>query len=70
MNALRAYRDANRISQQELAGRLKVSRMTLLRWENGKRAINPDKLAEISKETGIPKRELRPDLATLMDAAE
>lgn len=49
-----------------LARLLKVSKTTVARWEEGRRKIDQDKLQKVSKETGIPIRELRPDLAELL----
>ena len=48
---------------------LGVNRLTILRWEGGERRIDPDKLSDVTKKTGIPAAELRPDLAELMAPA-
>lgn len=45
-----------------LAKLLGVSRPTVFRWETGARKIGVDSLEVVSQKTGIPKRELRPDL--------
>lgn len=45
-----------------LAKLLGVSRPTVFRWETGARKIGVDSLEAVSQKTGIPKRELRPDL--------
>ena len=50
------------MSQAELAERLGVARLTVLRWENGDRKIGPSIIPAVTKETGIPAKELRPDL--------
>jgi transcriptional regulator with XRE-family HTH domain len=65
---LKAYRESQtpRLSQALLAERLGVKRLTVTRWENGGRKIDASKLPDISAKTGIPAKELRPDLAELM----
>lgn len=65
-NPLKAFREAQEISQAELARLLGVSRPTAHRWETGVRKIGPNSLAAVSEKTGIPKRDLRPDLAEKM----
>lgn len=68
---LKAYRDQNGITQDALAKELGVSSITVSRWETGMRKIARDKLTSVAEKTGIPKRELRPDLAEVMrEAAE
>lgn len=62
-NPLKAYREDHQLSKAELARLLGVSRSIAHRWESGERKIGPDSLATVSEKTGIPKRELRPDLA-------
>ena len=57
------------LSQNALAKLLDVSRETVARWELGKRKIGGGLLSKVSEQTGIPKNELRPDLAKLMDEA-
>lgn len=49
-------------SQAGLADELGVSRLTVLRWETGERKIGENLLPEIEQKTGIPAKELRPDL--------
>jgi transcriptional regulator with XRE-family HTH domain len=65
-NPLKAFREAHEISQAELARLLGVSRSIAHRWETGDRKIGPNSLAAVSEKTGIPKKELRPDLAEKM----
>lgn len=67
---LTAYRKSAGYTQKALAGELGVAEMTVSRWETGERKIGVKKLAEIAKFTGIPKRELRPDLAESMEEAQ
>lgn len=68
MHPLKAYRKAQTppLTQDDLAKNLGVKRVTILRWEKGKRKIDSDKVPEISEKTGIAPRDLRPDLATLI----
>lgn len=68
MHPLRKYRDCHKLSQRALAQRLGVSRITIIRWENGHRQIDSDLLPDIEEKTGISPRELRPDLAKIMRA--
>jgi transcriptional regulator with XRE-family HTH domain len=65
---LKAYREAQSppLSQAALAKQLGVDRVTVARWEIGKRRIDTSSLPEISAKTGIPAKELRPDIAELM----
>ena len=44
--------------------------MTVSRWETGERKIGVKNLADVAKLTGIPKRELRPDLAESMEEVQ
>ena len=63
---LYTYRKARGLSQEGLGKLLGYSKITILRWENGKRQPKPVEVAKISEKTGIPPRELRPDLAELI----
>lgn len=64
IHPLTAYRLAQepQLTQAELACRLEVDRSTLHRWENFQRRIDADRLPLVVRETGIPAKELRPDL--------
>jgi transcriptional regulator with XRE-family HTH domain len=66
---LRAFRKKEGISQERLAELLGVSRATVIRWESGKASPRPADLPAISEKTGIPARELRPDLAEMLERA-
>ena len=66
MHVLKAYRERTRKTQEGLAELLGVNRTTVARWETGARNIDTARLDEIAEKTGIPKRELRPDLAEVM----
>lgn len=56
-----------RQSQAALAKQLGVSRLTVVRWENGKRQIDERLLADVEQKTGIPAKELRPDLVEKLE---
>jgi transcriptional regulator with XRE-family HTH domain len=62
--------DNGRQSQEALAKLLKVSSVTVSRWETGARKIGRAVLPRVVEQTGIPAAELRPDLAELMAPAE
>lgn len=63
---LKTYRDERGLTQDALAKELGVASVTVSRWETGARKIDDDKLPDVAAKTGIPKSELRPDLADLM----
>lgn len=64
VSPLRAYRynQKPKLSQEALADRLGVTRLTVTRWESGARKIKPDLVPLIAEKTGIPAKELRPDI--------
>ncbi|HEM4595950.1 TPA: helix-turn-helix transcriptional regulator [Streptococcus suis] len=43
MNRLKELRKEKKLTQEELASEIGVSKITILRWENGERRIKPDK---------------------------
>lgn len=63
INPIKSFREAQTpaMSQAELARLLNVSRFTVLRWERDGKP-DRDKLPKITEVTGIPAKELRPDL--------
>lgn len=65
---LKSYREKNSLTRAALARDLSVSKTTITRWEEGKRKIDDNKVTHVSTITGIPAKELRPDLAELMGA--
>jgi transcriptional regulator with XRE-family HTH domain len=67
---LKAFRQKNSLSQNQLAAMLGVDRVTIARWETGRRKIGAERLPDIFAKTGIPETKLRPDLAKLLKAAE
>lgn len=66
---LKAYRAEKSLTQDALAKELGVTHITVSRWETGARKIDTDLLPKVSEKTGIPKRQLRPDLSELLDEA-
>lgn len=69
IHPLRSYRKSRtpKLSQAGLAEQLGVARQTVLRWENYERKIDLPLVAEIERKTGIPAKELRPDLEELVN---
>lgn len=65
---LKTYRMQRGLSQEGLGQELGVSGVAVSRWETGARKIDSDLLPSIVVKTGIPARELRPDLAELLGA--
>lgn len=63
-NPLSNFRKAQtpRLTQAGLAKLLDVTRTTIARWETGKRKPDEALLERITIKTGIPAKELRPDL--------
>lgn len=66
VHPLRAFREQENLSQEALAKRLKVNRVSVTRWESGARKPNKDVLQKIWRATGIAPCDLRPDLAQLL----
>lgn len=65
---LTAYRARNnRQTQEALGAEIGVTGVTVSRWETGQREIDVDLLPKVVEVTGIPARELRPDLAKLLE---
>ena len=69
VHPLRAYRRATtpKVSLDDLAKSVGRSKATLSRIENWKQPIPEELLGKLSDVTGISPRELRPDLAQLLD---
>lgn len=63
---LKRYRTERGITQDALAKELGVHPLTISRWETGERKIDAAYVPAVSEKTGIPKRDLRPDLAEVM----
>ena len=64
VHPLRAFRLAQDppLSIAQLADLLGVGRPTVFRWETGARKIDERFIHAVSEKTGIPARDLRPDL--------
>lgn len=67
VHALREDRDRRGLTQEEYADFLGYHRLTIVRWETGKRRVSPRALRDIQQKTGIPARKLRPDLAKILE---
>ncbi len=61
-NPLRAYRAKNKISQEELAGRLSVSRQMVGMLESGDRQFTAEMAVKVEERLGIDRVLIRPDL--------
>lgn len=48
MNRLKILRKEKKLTQDELAREIGVSKITILRWENGERQIKPDKIQQLA----------------------
>ena len=61
-NPIQKYRDANKLTQQELANKLKVSRQLISFIESGKRPITPQNAKDWESILGIPRERLCPEI--------
>ncbi|HEM4954003.1 TPA: helix-turn-helix transcriptional regulator, partial [Streptococcus suis] len=55
MNRLKELRKEKKLTQEELASEIGVSKITILRWENGERQIKPDKAQALADHFGVNK---------------
>lgn len=62
MNAILKYRKDHDLTQEQLADHLGISKASVCRFENGDRKPSVKRVDEITKLTGIPRHELRPDV--------
>ena len=53
MNRLKELRKEKKLTQEELASEIGVSKITILRWENGERQIKPDKVQALADYFGV-----------------
>lgn len=69
---LTRYRESQEpvLSKAELADRLGVGRAAITRWESNQRKIRATLVPKISSVTGIPAKELRPDLEEIFGEAQ
>lgn len=68
---IKAYRERQMppLSQGQLGKDIGVTRFTILRWEKGW-PIDVEKLSDVVKVTGIPAKELRPDITDKLERLE
>lgn len=59
---IQAYREANGLTQQELADILDVSQTLVANVENGARPITPERAIDWESRIGIHRAILRPDI--------
>lgn len=59
---LRAHREANDLSQQEVADKLKISRAMVGLLETGEREYSAEMAILIEEKLGIDRAKVRPDL--------
>lgn len=57
---LRSFRKTRQLTLEELGARFGVNKTSIMRWE--KKKVPAERVLSISKFTGIPAHELRPDL--------
>ena len=53
MNRLKELRKEKKLTQEELAKKIGVSKITVLRWENEERQVKPDKAQELADYFGV-----------------
>lgn len=53
MNRLKELRQEKKLTQKELADKINVSKITVLRWENGERQIKPEKAKKLADYFGV-----------------
>lgn len=53
MNKLKELRKEKKLTQEELASEIGVSKITILRWENEERSIKPDKAQVLADYFGV-----------------
>ena len=53
MNRLKELRKEKKLTQEGLASEIGVSKITILRWENGERQIKPDKAQALADHFGV-----------------
>lgn len=61
-NAFSSFRKDQKLTLDAAASLFGVNRTTILRWEQGEVPIPVKRLEQIERTTGIPRRELRPDI--------
>lgn len=69
MEKIRQWRSERAISIDEAGALVGVSGVQWHRYETGARKVSADKVPAVSRLTGIPPQELRPDLAAIFGPA-
>jgi len=62
ISPIRAYRLAQNLSAEEVAGWFGISETTLRSYENGHRKVPPEFAVDFEKRTGVPRNKLLPNL--------
>jgi transcriptional regulator with XRE-family HTH domain len=62
MNAIFKYRLDHKLTQEQLAEQLGISKASVCRFESGVRKPSVKRVDKITELTGIPRHELRPDV--------
>lgn len=62
MNVFLKYRQDHDLTQEALAEQLGITKASICRFERGDRKPSVKRVDEITKITGIPRHELRPDV--------
>jgi DNA-binding transcriptional regulator YiaG len=72
IHPIQAFRESQTppLSRADFGVLVGADRATVFRWETGTRKVDSAFLLKVSEVTGIPARDLRPDLAALFEAAE
>lgn len=71
LTVLKNFRASRGLTQAALGRELGgLSDVTISRWETGERRIDDDLVPKVADYTGIPRSELRPDLADLLKQPE
>lgn len=61
-NTIKEWRERQGLKAVEAAVAVEVTPAMWSRWENGTRPIPAERVPHLSRITGIPRHELRPDL--------
>lgn len=69
-NSLRLWRESRQFSVTQAAESVGVTPAMWSRWENERRRIPAERVAELASKTGIERHNLRPDLYEPAEAAE
>lgn len=70
MEQLRTWRNERGIKSEDAGKMVGVTGVQWTRYETGERSVSLFRLPLVSKVTGIPARDLRPDLFEAMEATQ